>query len=161
MGFYGNIFNYISNAFTKFKVGGTEIIAGNSNDVLTLIAEDGIKLATDTDKKQIKIQGNEKTLREDLIIDVTEAENETDNKLIYTITQGGKEYKIDIPLALILKSGQIINTETGTFLELILRTEEGGQQAVYIDVKSLGSSGLSWKASDSKNDGNIIIEQGE
>ena len=49
--------------------------------------------------------------------------------------------RINIPLALILESGEITTTndknESGVFLHLTLRTSEFGSKDVYINVKDL------------------------
>lgn len=140
MGFYGNIFNYISNAFTKFKVGEAVVEANKINDALEFAAEDGISL--DAQGNKITIKGNEAGLKNDLKVSLEEDSNDSDNQLVYIFKQGKSEIgRINVPLDLILADSAIVTEDAegniGTFLKLTFKTSENGESIVYIDVKEL------------------------
>lgn len=140
MGFYGNIFNYISNAFTKFKVGEVVVEANKIDDALEFAAEDGISL--DAQGNKITIKGNEADLKDNLKVSLEEDSNDSDNQLVYIFKQGKSEIgRINVPLDLILADSAIVTEDAegniGTFLKLTFKTSENEESIVYIDVKEL------------------------
>lgn len=152
MSFYGNIINYLSNkfAFKRNQEDSNQVIFDlkDTKNVLTFVGsanknnQNGIYFDVNKTDNSVTLCMDTTDLQNSLAITLEEYEQNNDDQLIYALKQGANEIgRINIPLALILESGEITTTndknESGVFLHLTLRTSEFGSKDVYINVKDL------------------------